>query len=125
MVDARGLACPMPVVMVQKAVKKSNPAELTVLVDNNALIDRYYLAEPGASYFLECDGQRFLFDTGFSGIFMDNAARMGIDLSNLNGVILSHGHNDHTWGLETLLKHYVLAGELPESPYHRHHTTFK
>jgi 7,8-dihydropterin-6-yl-methyl-4-(beta-D-ribofuranosyl)aminobenzene 5'-phosphate synthase len=83
---------------------------LTVLVDNNALIDRYYLAEPGASYFLECDGQRFLFDTGFSGIFMDNAARMGIDLSNLNGVILSHGHNDHTWGLETLLKHYVLSG---------------
>ena len=32
MVDARGLACPMPVVMVQKEVKKSNPAELTVLV---------------------------------------------------------------------------------------------
>ena len=39
MVDARGLACPMPVVMVQKEVKKSNPAELTVLVDNQCAVE--------------------------------------------------------------------------------------
>lgn len=32
-VDARGLSCPMPVVMTQQAVKH-DPAELTVLVDN-------------------------------------------------------------------------------------------
>lgn len=34
MIDARGLSCPMPVVMVQQAVKSSAPAELEVLVDN-------------------------------------------------------------------------------------------
>lgn len=39
MVDARGLACPMPVVMVQKEVKNSNPAELTVLVDNQCAVE--------------------------------------------------------------------------------------
>ena len=33
MVDARGLSCPVPVVMVQKAVNSENPAELEVLVD--------------------------------------------------------------------------------------------
>ncbi len=33
MVDARGLSCPLPVVMVQKEVKASNPKELEVLVD--------------------------------------------------------------------------------------------
>lgn len=33
------LACPMPVVMVQKEVKKSNPAELTVLVDNQCAVE--------------------------------------------------------------------------------------
>lgn len=33
MIDARGLSCPLPVVMVQKAVKSGNPDELTVLVD--------------------------------------------------------------------------------------------
>lgn len=34
MVDARGYACPMPVIMVQKEVKKTNPQTLEVLVDN-------------------------------------------------------------------------------------------
>ena len=33
MIDARGLSCPMPVVLVQNEVKKSAPPELTVLVD--------------------------------------------------------------------------------------------
>jgi tRNA 2-thiouridine synthesizing protein A len=39
MVDARGFSCPMPVVMVQKEVKASAPAELTVLVDNQCSVD--------------------------------------------------------------------------------------
>jgi TusA-related sulfurtransferase len=34
MVDARGLLCPMPVVMVQKEIKANNPANLDVLVDD-------------------------------------------------------------------------------------------
>ena len=34
MIDARGLSCPMPVLMVQREVKKSNPENLEVLVDN-------------------------------------------------------------------------------------------
>ena len=33
MVDARGLSCPLPVVMVQKEVNKNNPGELDVQVD--------------------------------------------------------------------------------------------
>lgn len=33
MVDARGLSCPVPVVMVQKAVKADNPDKIEVLVD--------------------------------------------------------------------------------------------
>ena len=39
MIDARGLACPMPVVMVQKAVKNGDPAELEVLVDNQCAVE--------------------------------------------------------------------------------------
>ena len=39
MVDARGLSCPMPVVMVQKEVNKNSPAELTVLVDNQCAVE--------------------------------------------------------------------------------------
>jgi len=39
MVDARGLLCPMPVVMVQKAVKAGNPASLEVLVDDQCAVE--------------------------------------------------------------------------------------
>ena len=34
MIDARGLSCPMPVLMVQREVKKNQPASFEVLVDN-------------------------------------------------------------------------------------------
>ena len=39
MVDARGLLCPMPVVMVQKEVKANNPATLDVLVDDPCAVE--------------------------------------------------------------------------------------
>lgn len=34
MIDARGLSCPMPVLAVQREVKKNQPDTLEVLVDN-------------------------------------------------------------------------------------------
>lgn len=42
--------------------------QLTVLVDNNTLIDRYLVGEPGVSYLIEHDGQKILFDIGYSDI---------------------------------------------------------
>ena len=38
-VDARGFSCPMPVIMVQKEVKASAPAELAVLVDDKCAVE--------------------------------------------------------------------------------------
>lgn len=39
MLDARGLICPMPVVMVQKEIKKNVPSELEVLVDDRCAVE--------------------------------------------------------------------------------------
>lgn len=39
MVDARGLSCPVPVVMVQNAVKAGNPNEIEVLVDAKVCVE--------------------------------------------------------------------------------------
>lgn len=83
--------------------------KLTVLVDNNTIIDRYFQGEPGVSYFIELEDNRYLFDSGYSDIFLRNATKMGIDLLALDGVIISHGHNDHTWGLGELMKLYSEA----------------
>ena len=38
MVDARGLSCPMPVLLVQREVKKNAPQSLEVLVDNQTAV---------------------------------------------------------------------------------------
>ncbi len=76
--------------------------KLKVLLDNNTYIDRYYLGEPALSFYIECEGARILFDAGYSDAFIKNAAAMGIDLSALTHIVLSHGHNDHTRGLKFL-----------------------
>lgn len=79
--------------------------KLSVLADNNTLIDRYFLGEPGVSYYIEDDGKRILFDTGYSDVFLQNAAKLGIDICDIDYLVLSHGHNDHTWGLQHLMRY--------------------
>jgi len=73
--------------------------KLTVLVDNNTFIDRYYCGEPALCFYIEDEETRILFDTGYSDVFINNAEKLGIDLSASMDIVLSHGHNDHTGGL--------------------------
>jgi len=81
--------------------------KLTILSDNNTLIDWYFLSEPGFSAFVEDGDTRILFDTGYSGIFVENAQKMRLALDRVNYVAISHGHLDHTWGFEALIKLYT------------------
>lgn len=92
--------------------------ELTFLVDNNALVGSQYMAEAGLSMFIEADGRRVLFDTGYSDAFLVNAGRKGIDLLRLDWIALSHGHFDHTWGLDMLVRQYFQAA-VNRRPYSR------
>lgn len=60
MIDARGLSCPMPVVMVQNEVKKNAPAELSVMVDNQVAVEnitRYAALQKYAVTVAEADGE--------------------------------------------------------------------
>lgn len=59
--------------------------------------------EHGFSLYLQYNEIKILCDTGATGLFAENASRLGIDLSNLDFVFLSHGHNDHTGGIERIL----------------------
>jgi 7,8-dihydropterin-6-yl-methyl-4-(beta-D-ribofuranosyl)aminobenzene 5'-phosphate synthase len=83
--------------------------KLTVLVDNNTLIDRYFYGEPGLSYFIQDEGKRILFDVGYSDVFVKNAQKMNINLLDLDFLVLSHGHLDHTWGLDPLIRLHTEA----------------
>jgi 7,8-dihydropterin-6-yl-methyl-4-(beta-D-ribofuranosyl)aminobenzene 5'-phosphate synthase len=83
--------------------------KLTVLLDNNTLIDRYLLGEPGVSYLIEDDGKRILFDVGYSDAFIKNAQKLAVNLLDIDFVLLSHSHLDHTWGLAPLVRLYTEA----------------
>lgn len=76
--------------------------QLTILADNNTFIDEYLLGEPALSIYIEHAGKSLLFDAGYSDVFIQNADKLGINLKNLDYLLLSHGHNDHTWGLSSL-----------------------
>ena len=61
MIDARGYSCPMPVVMVQKAVKADAPATLEVLVDNQCSVENVtrFAENSGYKVSVQPDGQDF------------------------------------------------------------------
>jgi len=82
---------------------------LTILVDNNTLIDHYFSGEPGLSFLITTQGKKILFDTGYSDLFLKNARDLGEDLLGLDMVVFSHGHLDHTGGLPGLISHLTRA----------------
>src|SRR6266853_1283388 len=61
------------------------------------------LGEWGFSALIEADGRKILFDTGaHPDTVLHNAKALGLDLSGVTDVVLSHFHNDHTGGLLAL-----------------------
>lgn len=59
----------------------------------------------GFSALVEHDGKRILFDTGNNAaIFEHNVKAMGVDLTKLDFVVISHRHADHSTGLQYVLK---------------------
>jgi 7,8-dihydropterin-6-yl-methyl-4-(beta-D-ribofuranosyl)aminobenzene 5'-phosphate synthase len=92
--------------------------KLHVLVDNNTLIDRYLLAEPGLSFLIRDGETTVLFDAGYSDVFIRNAFKMGLDLCTLDYLVLSHSHLDHTWGLEPLIR-FLTEREVERLPVRR------
>jgi len=74
-----------------------------VLSDNTAS-PPVFEAEHGLSLLVEVGGRKFLLDAGQGGAAVRNADRLGLDLREVEAIILSHGHYDHTAGLPFVLQ---------------------
>ena len=82
---------------------QTSNAKVTIL--STMVADYDYIGEWGFAALIESEGHQLLFDTGFRpNTVLENADSLGIDLSKVEHVFLSHNHLDHTGGFQTLRK---------------------
>ena len=80
-----------------------NPNRVTILYDSFGKNPALTL-DWGFAALIEYGGKRILFDTGNNAqIFEHNVKALGVDLRNLDFVVISHRHADHTSGIAYLL----------------------
>lgn len=92
--------------------------KITVLTENSTISDNL-TAEHGLSLLVETDNKKILFDFGQTKTAIENAKKLGIDLSQVDFAILSHGHYDHSGAL----KEFLTIND--KAPVYMHKNCFK
>ena len=84
--------------------------KFTVVVDNNVPpgAKAAFRGEHGLSVLIETGANKILFDAGPSDIVVYNLGLLGVHPRELDAIVLSHGHYDHTGGLPSVL---AMAGK--------------
>jgi len=85
-----------------RSLKTLPRVNITVLVENRAG-SIPVLGEWGVSFLLETDNHQILFDTGGDNALLHNVKALSVDLSKTDAIVISHGHVDHTGGIEKAL----------------------
>lgn len=93
---SRGIAAAYAKIMLSTLLR------LTCLAENTSL----GACRPvhGLSFYLETPKHRVLFDMGPDETAFENASLLGIDFTQVDIAVLSHGHNDHGGGLGRFLQ---------------------
>lgn len=76
--------------------------KVTVVIEDTAPDN--LLKEWGLSLHIEYDGKNYLLDTGASSKFLENAEKLGVDISAVDYAVLSHAHDDHSNGMDGFFK---------------------
>ena len=74
--------------------------------------------EHGLCFYIETAKHKLLMDTGASDLLLTNAEKKGIDLAQVDTVILSHGHFDHGGGI------LAFAGLNPDAKIYMQRSAF-
>ncbi len=93
----------------------SCPHELTILCDNRA--GEGFQEEHGLSILISTRDLKILFDTGSGETLLKNAMSANISLGQIDYLVLSHGHSDHTGGIPDVLKRneHLMVAAHPQS----------
>ncbi|HHY10268.1 MAG TPA: MBL fold metallo-hydrolase [Firmicutes bacterium] len=86
-----------------------NVEDITIkaLIDNTASVSNV-MAEWGLSIYLNLPDLNILFDTGAGnqGVLLHNMRAMGVAPKDIDYLVLSHGHQDHTGGLREFFQEH-------------------
>jgi 7,8-dihydropterin-6-yl-methyl-4-(beta-D-ribofuranosyl)aminobenzene 5'-phosphate synthase len=87
------------------------------------LIDWYtarddLVGEPGVSYLIRADDTTILFDVGYNmqnehpSPLLRNMAALGVDVAEIDALVISHAHEDHVGGVSHMMQHtFALSGQ--------------
>ncbi len=83
----------------------SNQLEIKTVIDNTAATP-FVIGEWGLSIWINTGDKQILFDTGAgnTGVLLHNLEVLNISVLDIDVIVLSHGHQDHTGGLRPLLR---------------------
>lgn len=81
---------------------------ITVLVENTS-ISSDLGCEHGLSLFIKSDKYNILFDVGESALSFQNAKKLNVNITDVDFLIISHGHYDHGGGLKVFLEENAKA----------------
>lgn len=90
---------------------------ITALMDNKPTENKALIAEHGLSFFVQYGTHRILFDCGSGVNPVHNAHRLGVDLKDLDAVVLSHSHYDHAAGFRDLTEQGLGSRQLYTGPH--------
>ncbi len=101
----RSLAFLLPLVVPLAEATAQVEKRITIVYDAFGPVSARLKMDWGFAAFVEYGGRRILFDTGNNAkTFAHNIKELGIDLKQLDAVVISHRHGDHTSGLNHLLE---------------------
>lgn len=90
-------------VLILITAKASDNITITIVYDNY-IFEEGTTSDWGFSCFIEGAEKTILFDAGYNGhILLQNCDRLGIDLEDLDAIVISHYHADHYGGLDSVL----------------------
>jgi 7,8-dihydropterin-6-yl-methyl-4-(beta-D-ribofuranosyl)aminobenzene 5'-phosphate synthase len=94
--------------------KDKMDVKIVNIYNNDALPKRGLKSGHGESFHITLGDQQILFDVGWKGRkLMHNTKRLGINPDEIDKLVLSHGHRDHTGGLPEFLRTRTVSTPIP------------